>query len=64
MKKEKISIICPECKKFLTKAENDNKIHKLQCRNCRKWIWFNPMLDEYKVKETPQRHCASGMRFY
>lgn len=67
MKSEKDkTIMCPKCGKFLTKARsNENYIHKLACKNCNKWIWYNPTDDNYsKVKEIPSRTTSSGMRFY
>lgn len=61
-----ISIMCPNCRKFLVKADKrDQRIHKLACKHCRKWIWFIPADDEYRgIKPIPPRTQASGMRFY
>lgn len=60
-----ISIMCPNCKKFLTKADKtDNRIHKLLCKHCRKWIWFTPGNDYREIKPMPERTQGSGMRFY
>lgn len=60
-----ISIMCPNCKKFLTKADKrDPRIHKLACNHCRKLILFIPASDYRKIKMIPKRTQASGMRFY
>lgn len=60
------SIMCPNCGKFLTKADSrDDRVHKLRCRHCWKWIHFKPCDEEDSmVKDVPQRHCSSGCRFY
>lgn len=60
------SIMCPKCKKFLTKADkNDPRIHKVACKHCHKWIWFIPSNDEYfKIKDIPPRTTAGGAIFY
>lgn len=37
------SIMCPNCHKFLTKADSkDPRTHKLTCGHCGKWIWYVP----------------------
>lgn len=59
------SIICPYCRKFLTKADKrDPHIHKLVCKRCGKWIHFIPKNDYFEVKKKPERKCSSGMTFY
>lgn len=59
------SIMCPYCKKFLTKADKrDTRWHKLKCKHCGKWIWFVPKTDEHKIKKVPERTSSSGMIFY
>ena len=54
MNKDK-SIMCPNCHKFLTKADSkDPRTHKLACRHCHKWIWYVPNNDEnFQIKEIP-----------
>lgn len=61
---KQVSIICPNCRKFLTKTTKDDRMHKLMCRKCFKWIWWNPTTNYYKVKEVPKRTQSSGRRFY
>ena len=65
MNKDK-SIMCPNCRKFLTKADSrDPIIHKLACRHCHKWIWYVPNDDDYfEIKEVPNSRSSSGMTFY
>ena len=64
MNKDK-SIMCPYCRKFLTKADKrDPHIHKLVCKHCGKWIHFIPKHNYFEVKKKPERKCSSGMRFY
>lgn len=60
------TIMCPNCRKFLTKADKrDGRVHRLACKHCGKWIFYKPNDDEYKrIKNVPERTCASGMRFY
>lgn len=59
------AIMCPNCGKFLTKADkrNDN-IQKVACLHCYKWIWFKACNDYREVLEIPERNTSSGMRFY
>lgn len=63
-----VSIMCPNlrCGKFLTKADSrDGRIHKLVCKNCKKWIWFKPNdITWRKIKDKPLRTQGSGVRFY
>lgn len=61
-----ISIICPKCKKFMLKADKrDKRIHKQECKHCRKWIWYIPSDPTYrKIKEVPLRQTSSGKIFY
>ena len=66
MNKDK-SIMCPNCHKFLTKADSkkDPRTHKLSCKHCRKWIWYVPNNDDdFQIKEIPDRRSSNGMRFY
>lgn len=60
-----ISIMCPVCRKFLVKADKrDCSLHKLVCRSCGNWIWFNPKKKKAEVHIVPQRSSGSGMRLY
>ena len=54
MNKDK-SIMCPNCHKFLTKADKkDPRTHKLACKHCGKWIWYVPNDDDnFHIKEIP-----------
>lgn len=61
---EKISIICPKCKKVMGKTKNDYDLHKLMCKNCKKWIWFIPKLNYYKIKEVPNIRDSGAKRFF
>lgn len=65
-KEKNISIMCPKCRKFLTKADkSDPRVHKLACKNCGKWIWYIPNNPDYrKIKNIPDTRSSSGMRFY
>ena len=60
------SIICPNCHKFLTKADSkDPRTHKLTCGHCGKWIWYVPNdEDSFQIKETPNNRTSSGKTFY
>lgn len=61
------SIICPNCHKFLTKADGkDPRTHKLMCGHCGKWIWYVPSdEDSFQIKEVPNnRTTSSGKTFY
>lgn len=60
------SIICPNCHKFLTKADSkDPRTHKLTCGHCGKLIWYVPNDDDnFEIKEVPQSRTSSGMTFY
>lgn len=60
------SIMCPNCHKFLTKADSkDPRTHKLACKHCHKWIWYVPNDDDdFQIKEIPDSRSSSGMRFY
>lgn len=63
--KKNIEIACPNCGKFLTKADKEDvRIHKLVCRNCKKCVWYVPANNCREIKEIPQRESGSGMRFY
>lgn len=58
-------IMCPNCKKFLTYADSrDNSIHKLRCKECNYWIWFNPSNNQSEIHKVPDRVSSSGKRFY
>ena len=62
---DKKSVMCPKCGKLLAWVKpNDNKLHKIACRNCFKWIWFRAKSKEFEIKEIPPRTSASGKRFY
>lgn len=65
MNKDK-SIMCPNCHKFLTKADSkDTRTHKLAYKHCHKWIWYVPNDDDdFQIKEIPQSRSSSGMTFY
>ncbi len=65
MNKDK-SIMCPNCRKFLTKADSkDPRTHKLACKHCYKWIWYVPNNNSnFQIKEIPDSRTSSGMRFY
>lgn len=65
MNKDK-SIMCPNCHKFLTKADSkDSRTHKLACKHCHKWIWYVPNDDDnFQIKEIPDSRSSSGMTFY
>ena len=54
MSKDK-SIMCPNCHKFLTKADSkDPRTHKLACKHCHKWVWYVPNDDDnFQIKEIP-----------
>lgn len=59
------SIMCPYCKKFLTKADKeDPRTHQLKCKKCGKLILFVPKTGEFKIKKAPERTTSSGMVFY
>ena len=61
------TIICPNCHKFLTKADSkDTRTHKLTCGHCGKWIWYVPNdEDSFQIKEAPNnRTTSSGKTFY
>ena len=60
------SIICPNCHKFLTKADSkDPRTHKLACKHCHKWIWYvSNDDDDFQIKEIPQSRTSSGMTFF
>lgn len=59
------TIMCPECNKFLIKADKrDTKRHILMCRSCRKLIVFVPKTGYTEIHNVPQRKDSSGMRFY
>lgn len=59
-------IICPICGNLLTLADGkDNRLHKLACKKCRKWIWFVPKNEKKtRIKNIPNRTQSSGMVFY
>lgn len=59
------SIMCPNCRKFLTKANSkDPRTHKLACKHCHKWIWYVPNDDDnFQIKEIPDSRSSSGMTF-
>ncbi|MCD7724301.1 MAG: hypothetical protein LUI12_01890 [Clostridiales bacterium] len=61
-----ISIMCPNCKKFLAKADKrDGTIHKKVCGFCHKWIWFKPNDKGYReIRDIPVRMTSAGMTFY
>ena len=61
-----ISVMCPNCGRFLNKADKrDGRIHKLKCRKCGKWIWYKPNDPSYRqIKEVPLRSSSSGINFY
>lgn len=61
---EVVSVMCPRCKKFLTKAKNENRITKIACRKCWKWIWYNQATGDYEIREIPLRESSSGIRFW
>lgn len=64
-KNKGIKITCPNCGKFLAKADKrDSRTHKLACRKCWKWIWFVPASETTEIKDIPPRASGSGMRFY
>ena len=59
------TIKCPKCHKILTKADKrDDRVHKLACKRCGKWIWFNPKNDTYEIKDVPSRASSGAMRYY
>lgn len=59
------SVMCPKCNKFLTKVDKtQNVVHKIACKHCGKWIWFNTAAEYMEIKDTPKRISASGCRFY
>lgn len=64
-KKDKV-INCPNCGAFLTKADSqDRTVHKIACKKCKKWIWYNPSNDKFfKIREIPERTQSSGKVFY
>ncbi|MGN0378529.1 MAG: hypothetical protein ACI4EU_02965 [Butyrivibrio sp.] len=60
-----MTINCPKCKSFLAMADSrDINTHRLRCKNCGKWIWFIPAINNFEVKEVPERTQGSGKRFY
>ena len=62
---QKQSVMCPRCGKLLMWVKpNDNSLHKIACKNCRKWIWFRAKSQEFEVRDIPRRVSASGKRFY
>lgn len=59
------SVMCPCCGKLLMWAKpNDDSLHKIACKNCKKWIWFRVKSKWFNVKDVPIRTTASGKRFY
>lgn len=63
--KKNYSIMCPICKKFLTKTDKDTPFYvKIACKRCKKWIWYKPKTKEYEIKDIPPRQTGSGMVFY
>lgn len=62
---DKKSVMCPNCGKFLARVKpDDDKLHKIACKHCRKWIWFRAKSRQFGVEEIPPRTQASGKRFY
>jgi DNA-directed RNA polymerase subunit M/transcription elongation factor TFIIS len=60
-----IVIDCPNCRNFLTFAdENDGIIHKRMCKRCGKWIWYKPGIAYTEVHDVPERTSSSGKRLY
>ena len=63
--KDKQSVICPVCNKVLIYVrKNDDSLHKIACKHCRKWIWFRAKSKYFEVKKIPPRTTSSGKRFY
>mgnify|MGYP000099321751 CR=1 FL=1 len=63
--KKDISIMCPNCGKFLLKADRrDTRENQIKCRRCGKLITYVPSGDLREIKEPPERTTASGMRFF
>lgn len=59
------SVMCPNCGKFLTKADKrSDKIQKIACRRCHKWIWFKANGAYEEILEIPSRNTSSGAVFY
>lgn len=57
--------MCPKCKKFLLKVpKGDTRVHKIGCKNCRKWIWKSADGKVSQVKDIPPRETSSGTMFY
>lgn len=60
-----ISLMCPNCGKFLVKADKeDDRVHQIACKRCEKWIWITPKTGKYQIKPIPQRNTNSGKRFF
>lgn len=61
----KKNIDCPNCGFLLTTADKkDNRVRKMRCLGCRKWIWFIPKSDYFEIRDIPPRQTSSGVRFY
>lgn len=60
-----ISIMCPNCKKFLLMADKrDDRTNIIKCKHCGKLITFNPATNYREVCKVPPRTSSQGMRFY
>lgn len=59
------TINCPKCGHYLTECDAEKDIiHKLKCKHCGKWIWWNPVTNYFEAKRVPERATSAGVRFY
>lgn len=61
-----ISVMCPICHRFLTKADSkDYRKHKMACKKCKRIIVFIPKEPwNTKTMPIPERDTSAGKRFY
>lgn len=44
--------------------KDDPNVHKLKCKQCKRWVWFVPKSGDRCVRVIPPRESSSGVRFY
>ena len=60
-----LPIHCPKCYRVLLMADHkDNRVGKIACKHCKKWIWYIPSTGYREVRLIPERQASSGIRFY
>ena len=64
MKYKPKTIYCPSCgRKVFTYDGRATNYLSVKCKKCKKLVVYKPDSDTTKLKDVPQRHCSSGMRF-